>query len=67
MFLHCFYLKYQNLFYDTLSLFQNCYLLKTFGFLINTLAQNDSPRISVHWFLPALHKNHIKQLVLVYI
>ena len=37
---HWCYLKYQNLFYNTLSLFQSCYLLKTFGFLTNTLAQN---------------------------
>ena len=27
-----FYLKYQNLFYNTVSLFTNCYLVKTFGF-----------------------------------
>ena len=31
--LYCFYLKYKNLFYDTLSIFQNCYLVKNFGFL----------------------------------
>ena len=65
--IYCFYLKKQNLFYNKLSLFQNCYLVKTFGFLTNTLAQNDSPRISVNEFLSALHKNHIKRFVLVYI
>ena len=39
---------YQNEFYDTLNLFLNCYLLRSFVFLTNTLAHGSIPNISVH-------------------
>ena len=41
------------------------YFVKTFGYLTNTLAHKQCPRIGVHWFLSALHKTHIKRLVLI--